>query len=65
MAKTRLDLILDKVKCREREVTFDLEGYTKAQASRVRSAARARGFNVSGTGRWVLVRDLSCAKGGR
>jgi hypothetical protein len=63
MAKTRLDLLFDKVKCGEREVTFDVEGYTKAQADRVRSAARARGLHVSGTNRWILVRDLSCAKG--
>lgn len=62
MAKTRLDLILDKVKCGKREVTFDLYGYTGEQAARVRRAARARGFHVSGTERWILVRDLSCAK---
>ena len=63
--KTRLDLILDKVKCGKHEVTFDLDGYTKAQKERVRSAARARGFNVAGTSRWLLVRDLSCAGIGR
>jgi hypothetical protein len=62
MAKTKLDLILDRVKCGEREVTFDVAGYTKKQTERVRAVARARGFNVSGTHRWILVRDLSCAK---
>lgn len=62
MAKTRLDLILDKVKCGEREVTFDLYGYTADQVARVRKAARERGLNVSGTERWVLVRDLSCTR---
>ena len=58
--KTRLDQILDQVKCGKREVTFDLDGYTAAQAARVRAAANARGLHVSGTNRWVLVRDLSC-----
>jgi len=65
MAKTRLDLILDTVKCGKREVTFDMDGHTKAQAERVRSAARARGLHVSGTSRWILVRDLSCSGIGR
>ncbi len=65
MAKTKLDLMLDRVKCGEREVTFDVDGYTKKQVERVRAAARARGLHVSGTNRWVLVRDLSCAKGSR
>lgn len=63
MTKTRLDLLLDKVKCGKHEVTLDAEGYTKAQAERVRAAAKARGLNVSSTSRWILVRDLSCAKG--
>lgn len=62
MKKTRLDLILDQVKCGKREVTFDLEDYTKAQAARVRAVAKARGLHVAGTHRWLLVRDLSCAK---
>lgn len=60
--KTRLDLMLDQVKCGKREITFDLEGFTKAQAERVRAAAKARGLHVSGTRRWVLVRDLSCVR---
>ncbi len=63
MAKTRLDLILDKVKCGEHEVTLDVDGYTKKQVERVRAAARARGLHVSGTNRWILVRDLSCVRG--
>jgi len=62
MAKTKLDLILDRVRCGQREVTFDTEGYTKQQVARIRQAAKARGLHVSGTQRWVLVRDLSCAK---
>jgi hypothetical protein len=60
--KTRLDLILDRVQCGKREVTLDTDGYTKAQVNRVRAAARARGLHVSGTNRWVLVRDLSCTR---
>lgn len=55
---TNLDLILDKVKCGEREVTFDVDGYTKEQAERVRATARTRGLHVSGTSRWILVRRL-------
>ncbi len=65
MAKTRLDLMLDKVKCGKHEVTLDAENLTKEQAERVRAAARARGLNVSGTNRWILVRDLSCSGLGR
>jgi hypothetical protein len=60
MKKTRLDLLLDSVKCGKREVTFDLDDYTLKQAERVQEAARSRGLDVSGTRRWVLVRDLSC-----
>lgn len=60
--KTRLDLILDRVQCGKHEVTLDVDGYTKAQVNRVRAAARARGLHVSGTNRWVLVRDLSCIR---
>ena len=63
--KTKLDRILDTVKCGKREVTLDLDGFTKAQVDRVYAAARARGLNASGTRRWVLVRDLSCEKLGR
>jgi hypothetical protein len=63
--KTKLDLILDKVKCGKHEVTLDLDGYTAAQMKRVRAAAVARGLHVSGTRRWMLVRDLSCAGIGR
>lgn len=65
MAKTRLDLMLDKVKCGQREITFDAEDLSKKQAEHVCATARARGLNVSGTSRWILVRDLSCGKKGR
>ncbi|OHD23643.1 MAG: hypothetical protein A2Y38_01440 [Spirochaetes bacterium GWB1_59_5] len=58
--KTRLDLMLDQVKCGKREITFDVDGYTKKQVARVRAAAKARGLHISGTNRWILVRDLSC-----
>jgi hypothetical protein len=62
MKKTRLDLILDKVKCGKREVTFDLDGYTPTQRERVRAAAKARGLDAAGHGRWLLVRDLACKR---
>ena len=62
--RTKLDMILNQVKCGKREVTFDLADYTKAQAARVRAVAKARGLHVSGTSRWVLVRDLYSRNGG-
>lgn len=62
---TRLDMVLDQVKCGKREVTFDVEGYTRAQKERIRTTAKARGLHVSGTDRWILVRDLSCGGLGR
>jgi len=65
MAKTKLDAVLDTVKCGKREVTFDVDGHTKTQVARIRAAAKARGLHASGTNRWILVRDLSCAGLGR
>lgn len=57
-AKTRLDLILDRVKPREHEVTIDTDGYTQAQVDRVIATAKERGLATSYDGRFVLVRDL-------
>jgi len=57
-AKSRLDLILDRVKAGEREVTIDTEGYTRDQVNRVIAAAKARGLSASFDGRVVLIRDL-------
>jgi hypothetical protein len=57
-AKSRLDLILDRVKPREHEVTIDAAGYTPEQVDRIYAAAKARGLHVSGTRRWILIRDL-------
>jgi hypothetical protein len=59
--KTRLDLMLDQVKCGKREITFDTEDSPGA-AAKISKAARARGLHASGTQRWVLVRDLSCGR---
>ncbi len=56
--KTRLDLLLDSVKPGEHAVTIDAAGYTSAQVDRIIAAARARGLHVSGTHRWLLIRDL-------
>ncbi len=55
---TLLDQILDLVAYGQREVTIDAEEYTPGQVKRVATAARARGLDVSGTNRWLLVRDL-------
>ena len=60
--KTRLDLMLDQVKCGKREITFDAENLTRAQVDHVYRRAKARGLDASGTHRWILVRDLSCAR---
>jgi hypothetical protein len=58
MIATKLDLILDRVKARQSEVTLDADEYTAEQVNRIVVAAKARGFNVSGTHRWILIRDL-------
>jgi hypothetical protein len=51
-------MILDKVKPRECEVTLDVDGYSQEQIERVKSTAEARGLHVSGSGQWLLIRDL-------
>lgn len=56
--KTRLDLLLDRVKYGKHEVTFDVRGYTEAEKRRVITAAEARGFDASSDGKHILVRQL-------
>ncbi len=56
-ARTRLDLLLDRVTPRH-EVTIDADGYTRAQVDRIYAAAKARGLHASGTNRWILIRDM-------
>jgi len=57
--KTKLDLILDSIDRTGREVTFDVrDGYTAEQKKRLEDTARARGFNVSGDGKYILVRKI-------
>src|SRR5271154_236091 len=55
---TRLDLLLDRVKPGDHEVTIDADGYTPEQVDRIYAAAKARGLHASGTRRWILIRDL-------
>jgi len=57
-AKSRLDLLLDRVKPREHEVTIDTEGYTRADVDRIIATARGRGLHAAFDGRFVLVRDM-------
>ena len=57
-AKSRLDLILDRVKRGEHEVTIDTAGYTPEQVDRIYAAAKARGLHAAGTRRWILIRDM-------
>jgi hypothetical protein len=54
--KTRLDLILDRVRRGKEEVTIDTKGYTKEQVERILEAAKARKLHASYDGRFVLVR---------
>ena len=55
---TTLDRILDRVKHGKSEVTIDVEGYAPEQVDQIITAATSRGFHVSGTRRWLLIRDL-------
>lgn len=65
MAKTKLDLILDTVKCGKREVTIDAGNLPRKLVDRIYATAKARGLHAGGTHRWILIRDLSCANLGR
>lgn len=56
--RTMLDLILDRVEARKSEVTLDVSALTREQIERVVAAAEARGFDASGTRKWLLIRDL-------
>jgi hypothetical protein len=58
MAKSRLDLILDKVKAKQHEVTLDVSSYTKEQKDKIRDTAKGRGFDVAEDNRHMLIRDL-------
>jgi hypothetical protein len=55
---TLLDRILDSVKPGKSEVTIDVDGYTKEQINQITVEAKSRGLHVSGTHRWLLIRDL-------
>lgn len=57
-SRTRLDQILDQVKPGKREVTIDADGYTPHQVEQIIAVAKSRGLHVSGTRRWLLIRDL-------
>lgn len=57
-AKSRLDLILDRVAQGKHEVTIDTEGYTAEQVDRIIATAKGRGLHASYDGRFVLVRDM-------
>lgn len=61
--KTKFDLLLDTAKAGQRELTIDTEGYTTVQVERVIATAKARGLSAAYDGRFVLIRDLSSAKG--
>lgn len=56
--KTKLDKLLDQVEYRKREVTIDAEGYTAEQVNQIIEVVKSRGLHVSGTQRWLLIRDF-------
>jgi hypothetical protein len=53
-----LDLILDQVEARKREVTIDVRDFTAEQKESVIKLAKQRGFDAASDGNHVLVRDL-------
>ena len=53
-----LDLLLDRVKPREHEVTIDTAGFTEKKVDQIIAAAKERGLHVARSRRWVLIRDL-------
>lgn len=58
MAKTKLDLILDKVKAKKHEITLDVRDYTEAQKQRIITTAEKRGLHAASDGKFILIRDL-------
>lgn len=56
--KTKLDLLLDQVKARKREVTIDTTGYTREQVDRILHAAKDRGLHAAAAPNSILIRDL-------
>ncbi len=62
VGRSKLDLLLDRVKPGEREVTLDVREFTPEQQQQVIDTAKARGLDASSDGRNILVRDLSKLK---
>lgn len=60
--KQKLDLILDSVESRKREVTFDVRDFTKEQKQAVIARAVTRGLDAASDGKYILVRDLRMAE---
>jgi hypothetical protein len=56
--RIKLDLILDAVIAKRREVTFDCDGYAQFEIKRIIDTATARGLDAAFDGRFILVRDL-------
>ena len=55
---TKLDLMLDRVKPGEREITFDVRGWDRADVDRLIRVVMDRGLDAASDGKFVLVRDL-------
>ncbi len=58
---TRLERILDTVRPCETEVTLDVSECSPAHREAILAVAALRGLHVSGTSRWLLIRDLRAA----
>lgn len=58
MRPTRLSILLDSVKPREKELTLDFDGWKSEDIARVEAVVRYRGLHAAFDGRYMLVRDM-------
>ncbi len=59
MSKELARVLLDRVEYGKQELTIDAIEMTAEQIASLRQEAAARGLQVSGTRRWLLVRQLT------
>ena len=57
MSKELARVLLDRVQYGKQELTLDASDMTAEQVKIVREEAAARGLHVSGTARWLLIRQ--------
>lgn len=51
-------MLKQRVQARKRELTIDAQDSDPDLIARIVKTAKAMGFNVAGTDRWILIRDL-------